>query len=302
MHKNLVPAGNKKAYIFGAGMAGQRAFKNLQNDYHILGFIDNDKDKQGTALFGLPIIAPHKMTVTEAETIFIASEFFEQIQHQLCTELDIVPSRISPLPARMLTAKRFEHDPVSIAMSLKLLNTCCEALQELDASHHIDAGTLLGVYRDNSLIPWDDDMDIAIDANAVERVAECLNVFVQRLVNISGQPWQATICYTEQAFGNVPAGAIRAFKFSCEVEDSLPSIDFFVKYRCSEFSDYCLASRAIRMPAKFTTNILTFSCQGYEWPIPGDTEGYLTYHYGNWRVPDPDWCLQDLNNTEVFKQ
>ncbi|WP_100642143.1 LicD family protein [Alteromonas facilis] len=288
------------AYIFGAGTAGKQAYRNLRDNYEVLGFCDNDESKHHSVIDGVPVYSPTQLSTSPAEYVFIASEFFEQIRSQLIEQYGIPADSLSHLPARLLASKRFERDIESIGLSLSMLNACCQILKEFNLFHHIDAGTLLGLYRDQSLIPWDDDMDIAVDSEGVNKINDNLERFTQCLESLTSERWRADVCYADKSFGNVPLRAIRSFKFVCTVADRFPSIDFFVKYRSEEFSDYCLASRAIRMPAEYTKSTSTFHCAGFHWPIPQNTHAYLTYHYGNWETPDPNWSLQDLNNTVTF--
>lgn len=289
------------AYIFGAGTAGMHALANLRADFDIIGFIDNDRAKHGSMWQELPVFTPEIIVTHPVHHVFIASEYFEQIQQQLCSQLNLESSVFRPLPARLLASERFEHNPESIGLSLDLLAVCCRFLAEHNVKHHIDAGTLLGLYRDKSLIPWDDDMDIAVDSSGVNTVVQKVDQIRTALEEVSQQSWQSRIHFTQQSFGAVPANAIRSIKFSCLSSAKLPDIDFFIKYASEEYSDYCLASRGIRMPVQYSQSTLQYVCGEREWPVPAMVEEYLTHHYGDWQTPNPNWSLQDLDNTEVFE-
>ena len=86
-------------------------------------------------------------------------------------------------------------------------------LKPIARHFHIDAGTLLGLYRDKTLIPWDDDTDLAIRAEDVSVIQANINTLVTQL-NTNTKAllsWEAF--KSEQAFGNVPQGGLRSFKF-----------------------------------------------------------------------------------------
>lgn len=288
-------------YIFGAGTAGKHALKNLAEDFTVKGFIDNAIEKQGTQWQGLPVYSPEILAKVPECKVYIASEFFEQIQRQLCIELDLAPSVFQPLPARLLAGERFEHNLEHADTALNLLSACCQFLQKLNVMHHVDAGTLLGLFRDKSLIPWDDDLDIAFNSADIGCVIEKVHYLTEQLDDISNESWQIQTHYSQHAFGNVPKGAVRSLKLVCTTNACLPAIDFFVKYVNEEFSDYCLASRGIRMPAAYSSQTKTYTCVNREWQIPHRTEEYLAHHYGDWQTPNPNWSLQELKNTEVFE-
>jgi hypothetical protein len=300
--KNNGKTKQQDAFIFGAGTAGQNAYENLKLNYRILGFIDNDKAKYQSNIDGISIFPPSILSQHPNITLFIASEFFEQIRDQLLSLRLLSAGNMKPLSSRLLAANRFEHEHKSTARALEVLACCCEFLKALSVKHHIDAGTLLGLYRDKQLIPWDDDLDIAIDASFAPVVEKALPQLEQQLWLKTHAKWHAQRLFTVGSFGNVPENAIRAFKIVCEDAAELPAVDFFVKYVEGEYSDYSLASRGIRMPAELSAAIQSYLCCNYSWPIPAKTADYLQQHYGDWEVPNPDWSLQDLTNTQVFDE
>jgi len=232
-------------------------------------------------------------------TIFIASEFFEQIKSQLLASSSIAYERVKAVPVRLLKSMALEND--IDAIGLTILNTIRNSLEATSVNYHLDAGTLLGLFRDGALIPWDDDLDIAVNAADLEQVIELMPSILERLQAATQEKWQATTHKSNHAFGNVNKGAIRSFKLHAVNGKNVPSLDLFVKYVKNDHSDYCLASRGIRMPARFMLSTWELEIAGQTWRVPKDTEGYLAIHYGkNWQVPNPDWCLQDLDNAKVF--
>ncbi|MDM7860142.1 glycosyltransferase [Alteromonas sp. ASW11-36] len=289
-----------RALIFGAGLAGQRSLSHIQEQYDVLGFIDNDSDKHGSMIQGLPINAPETERFRHVDAVFVASEYFEQIQGELLERFGVTPSKVRNIPARMMTATTFADSGTHSGANIRILQLCCQQLEQSGLYFHIDAGTLLGLYRDNSLIPWDDDLDFAVSSAQLDELKVALAALQQELARVCRSHWDLQVLYTDQGFGNVPAGALRSFKLCCKDKQDLPSIDFFVKYADQQHSDYCLASRGIRMPAALSRQLSTQVIDGFSYPIPAQTDDYLTTHYGDWRTPDKNWNLQSLNNTTVF--
>jgi hypothetical protein len=74
-----------KYIIFGAGGLGRRyaaAMKRLGKDVAVA-FVDNDRQKQGTSIGGIPVLPPDKLCEIEYDRIFVTS-FVDDITTQLC--------------------------------------------------------------------------------------------------------------------------------------------------------------------------------------------------------------------------
>jgi hypothetical protein len=287
-----------RAVIFGAGKAGESALANLRSSYNIIAFVDNDIKKQGLTLNGLPICSVKDIEHDDA-MIFIASEFFEQIKSQLMDSSSIAESQVKAVPARYLKAMSFGDG--NNVKELEILKAICNCLELSGVNYHVDAGSLLGLYRDGRLISWDDDLDIAINASDLEITVRILPNIIQRLAIVTDTKWHATEHFTTVAFGNIQEGEVRSFKLNAVNAGGMPSTDLFIKYVDQNYSDYCLASRGVRMPARFMNDTKLFQAAGHNWRVPTETEAYLACHYGkNWRTPNPNWSLQDLDNTKIF--
>lgn len=82
--------------IFGASRAGEFAYYNIPAGMYVVGFLDNDKSKQGKYLCNLPILAPKQIeSLKESiDFILIASLYYHEIKAQLIEEFDIPNERI----------------------------------------------------------------------------------------------------------------------------------------------------------------------------------------------------------------
>jgi hypothetical protein len=77
--------GAERALIFGASVTGERAFnaKGHERGLQIVGFIDNDREKQQQGFLGLPVYAPTALSAVQFDRIIIASAHFPAIYLQL---------------------------------------------------------------------------------------------------------------------------------------------------------------------------------------------------------------------------
>jgi hypothetical protein len=292
----------QRIVIFGAGQAGVAAKKNLQSEFFIMAFCDNDARKVGSTLDGLPVIAVEALNNDDYDFIMIASEYFEQIYTQLKQREGIAVDKIKVLQAQHIKRFHFGHSDNVKQSSERLLLALCEALTSCKIKYYIDAGTLLGVYRDDGFIPWDDDFDFAVLSQDITTIKHHQGELLAALEQASKQPWQMTEYFAQQSFGLVDAGATRSFKLApVNTASQLPLIDLFVKYVDQEKMDYVIASRGFSMPSAHMRQVVPFTFRGQSIFIPSDVEGYLSRHYGDWQTPKSDWTLDDVKSSTIFE-
>ena len=69
-------------YLFGAAEYGRFLFNVLEDQYDIIGFIDNDVDRRGEMFCNKKVYTPEILNSNKAKVI-IASSFWEEIEQQL---------------------------------------------------------------------------------------------------------------------------------------------------------------------------------------------------------------------------
>jgi len=296
MHSTKQP----KIVIFGASLSGCSALIGISELYDVLAFVDNDSKKQGMSIQNIPIISPSEIVGLKPEKILIASEFFEQIQQQL---KQLVPNiEMEVLPARLIKPMQLKNSHRQGQTAVDLLLMLSKNLKSQQVPHYIDAGTLLGVYRDNALIPWDDDLDFAVNADYLTHTIKVIEQLLPNMREITGITWTLEQYINQQTYGTVPIGAIRALKLlPTNNRDTFPGIDFFVKYIQGQDMDYCLSSRGFRMPSRHFSHTHSHEFVGGLVYLPHAVEEYLTGHYGDWQTPQKDWSLSEIKSATVFK-
>ncbi|GAC20830.1 LicD family protein [Paraglaciecola arctica] len=289
-----------KVVIFGASLSGRSALSGISELYDVLAFVDNDSKKHGSSIQNIPVIAASDIATLKPDKILIASEFFEQIQQQL--KLLVPEIIVEVLPARLIKPIQLKNSHRQGQTAVDLLLMLSENLKLHHVPHYIDAGTLLGVYRDNALIPWDDDLDFSVDANHLTQTIKVVEQLLPKMFEITDVTWTLHQYINQQTYGAVPIGAIRALKLLPNDDSGdFPGIDFFVKYIHGEHMDYCLASRGFRMPSRHFSKTQSHTFAGGEVYLPNHVEAYLNGHYGDWQTPQKEWSLSDVKSATVFK-
>lgn len=174
--------------------------------------------------------------------------------------------------------------------ALKMLEDVCVILEEADIPYNLDAGTLLGIVRENRLLPWDTDLDIAIPSNYGERLIE-----LRKKINRAG--YLTRLRYSRITCGPVPAKSFRLMRvytrrFFFFKKEKL--MDLFIKYKDGDSYYWVVRSDEPILQscaAKHLDERMKKEFNGREYFIPKDYDGYLTRHYGDWRTPKKDYSF-----------
>lgn len=157
----------------------------------------------------------------------------------------------------------------------------------------LDHGTLLGIIRNNELIPYDHDIDVCARGSDAEKFLSIQNSFSPkyrvslRYENSGRLPGRLRVAKIKFLLG-------RRAKFLSEEELHL---DIFFNYDKGDGYSYWMDSCTVkRVPVHFYENLKQVSWNNHTYPVPGNTEEYLAYRFGDWRTPVQkyDSSLDDL--------
>lgn len=286
----------KKILVFGTGVAGQRAFEYFKPllEFDQLGWLDNNNDKQGQLFQGLPIYAPTQLTELNFDLIIIASSFHTEIKTQLTEKLGITASCIQNIPAHVLKGTGDLSQPERLDFARELMLNLCQLFNEHQIPYYIDHGTLLGLYRDGDLLPWDNDIDFAIDAEYLAKAQQLLWDKLPQLTlkNCRLNQWTMTAAYdyikmpgSEQYCKRI----IKVYEHSDDPVSKAFNADLIVKYKDGEQRYWLVGATVLNAPDSFTKTTIPFDFYGIQVQIPKYTEEYLTVLYNDWKTPVKRW-------------
>lgn len=88
--------------LFGTGNGGKNGYKHLKRRCRIIGFCDNDLQKQKQLFFGLPVYAPEALPNLDFDRVIICSMYHDQILEQLTLRVNIPYEKIDLLDPDVL--------------------------------------------------------------------------------------------------------------------------------------------------------------------------------------------------------
>ena len=177
---------------------------------------------------------------------------------------------------------------INLTKSLAMLHEVTSLFDQHQSPYALDGGTALGVIRENRLLPWDTDMDIAVDEGAVEPILKLLK-------GLSFFKYRIRTRKLSNDIGHIKKDKIRLIKvwtrkYFLFKGDEL--LDIFVRFSKDDQVFWVLGHDHIAvnaMPKKFHTQLKKIHFDQKDYWIPEEEDEFLTYRYGNWRVPVKEW-------------
>lgn len=283
----------KRVILFGASEACRNflaTVKESPQDYphHFIAIADNDLSKHGTSIDGLPVIEPKEILSQHFTGIIITSAYALQIQDQLLNELNIEPDLISQAPKYAMfktkTKAPFE-DNIAREHAEQLLHFLVQQFNLTGIRYFVDHGTLLGLIRDNGILPWDDDIDLSIHPEDLYDVKQLLQKHLKKLSHYANG---IVNIFEHPRANNVTQVGLEVYRYE--------QYAYQVSIKTLTFRDGEAWQSITKAPEEHFIDADSYIWRGQEVRTPKNTEGYLTLHYGDWRTPKKNISFHDLGN------
>lgn len=270
--------------VFGASTGGRNFIENSKNQYLISAIVDNDVTKRGQTVQDIPIIAPEQIHLFSYDYIVVASMYVHSITEQL-KNLGVRENQIKY--ASKNSMKVIAH-PFKEPSILKCANQMIMVLSDIlkDIRHYYTFGTLLGIVRDGQLIPWDDDIDIAIFAEDAEQVKELLLHHIDDINRIMD---------TKMYMRYYSNGEIASVSIDCYYEQEKV---FNINLDCIYVEGDIARQELNKTPLKYFEKMEHYHFGPALINVPHQYEQYLTYTYGDWKTVKENTSFND--NTLSF--
>ncbi|MHA6481262.1 nucleoside-diphosphate sugar epimerase/dehydratase [Paenibacillus sp. strain BS8-2] len=275
-----------KILLFGASFGGQNFMKNHALEYDFLAVIDNDVNKRGKLFNNIEIIDPGQINNYQYDKIIVTSMYVNSISEQL-RNLGIPESRIQYASKNSMKVGELPFEnPKTLRKANQLIVEISKALR--DIPHYYTFGTLLGIARDGGLIPWDDDIDIAIFASDTQIIQDRL---LEAAANFEK-------LFDIKLFSRIYSnGRPASVTIDC-IEDGTKL--FMVNFDCMYIEGSIVKQELNDTPVSFFNGSDQLAFEGIKIQVPKDYKDYLDYTYGNWHVVKKNTSF--ANNTISFRE
>ncbi|MEP1385366.1 MAG: LicD family protein [Paraglaciecola sp.] len=275
-----------KTLLFGAGPGAGYFIDNTQQERVFVGMLDNDINKVGTVIFDLVIYSPQSLNSIDFDEIVITTQWAMAVKTQLIEEFNVPEEKIV-LPAKnQLKSELPFYCEKSLLLGRRIIKGLSQLAIEENIPLVIDFGTLLGLVRDQDIIPWDDDIDFAAPQNKAAEIEKLVVIFVANNPDINWRMEKVTD-------GNDLATSI-LLKFTSASKDLL-IFTTSIAFR-SEQDGKSIHLPSMGMwyaPAHHFNNLSVLEWQGENLQVPADHLAYLTFQYADWNTPKKDIKLTD---------
>lgn len=183
---------------------------------------------------------------------------------------------------------KIKLDDKYLEKSLRLLERATTFLEKYNIPYWLEGGTLLGIIRENRLLPWDNDLDIPIRSEDFDRLRRILPKFFYRGMIAKVREYKID----DPPFQKGEVRLIKVYATKYLFFKSPLVLDIFVKKKLDDQYYWVVgvkrrAKKAV--PARFYDELTTVQFNHKTYSIPKLTDEYLTYRYGDWRTPVKTW-------------
>lgn len=174
----------------------------------------------------------------------------------------------------------------------KMLPQVAAMLENAGVRYCLDGGTLLGIYRDGGLLPWDNDMDLFVDARDVDKIL-ALRWWLWRIgCRLSTRAFEQDNTFART--GQMRILKVKTLRHFGPHRGTL-NLDVIVKYKQNDHYFWKIGKVIKKVPSHFYDSFGEIEFRGRVYPTPCDLEAYLATRYGDFRqvVKDYDYQSDD---------
>jgi|TARA_R110000744_G_scaffold53010_9_gene113384 phosphorylcholine metabolism protein LicD len=181
----------------------------------------------------------------------------------------------------------------NIVIAERMLKNVATIFNQCHIDYWIEGGTLLGIKRENRLLPWDNDVDMSINHDQLDK----LDHFCSELKKAGYRVRTRHFDETSEFFtkDNIRMIKLREKRFFGLLKGAV-CLDVFIKYQHGENSYWEIDDKTKFVPSKFYRTFKHITFKDFDYKIPSLIDEYLTYRYGDWQKQVKNWDTSKDDN------
>ncbi len=173
-------------------------------------------------------------------------------------------------------------------IALKMLSRVTRIFMDNNIPYILEAGTLLGVIRENRLLPWDNDLDLTVTKLQEAKLLSILNKIRWLGYKVSIKRYKKDLKY----FKKDEIRIIKIKSISFPLFKTNVVCDIFIKKLIDDEYYWTVGVKKPvlkSVPRRFYEELTAIQFQNETYSVPTDYKDYLTEHYGDWQTPVKEW-------------
>jgi lipopolysaccharide cholinephosphotransferase len=178
-------------------------------------------------------------------------------------------------------------------VAYRMLYNVTELLEKHSIKYHLEGGTLLGIVRDNELLPWDHDVDISIPESEMNKLIALKWEFYKLGYKFSAKR-------SKFSYGPIKKDEYFVFKlkpllmyighlFIPALHRNMVILDIFVKRQDEKYTYWQAMRKVMKVENKYYESDEIIEFKGKQLRAPNHYKEYLTQKYGDWNIVVKDW-------------
>lgn len=171
----------------------------------------------------------------------------------------------------------------------QLMRWVAEIFEYLGMSYFLEGGTLLGIRRENRILPWDNDVDFSVLSKEIEKLPQLRKALIKKGLRLKIRYYEKdeNPCFKK---GDIRIFKIRKYRFFSLLKGRV-AVDVFVKYHADNNYFWRVGENTLKScPKAFYDENAKIKFKDFNYPTPTPIDNYLAHRYGkDWQVAKPDW-------------
>lgn len=174
-------------------------------------------------------------------------------------------------------------------------------LESNKVAYALDCGTLLGIMREQRLLPWDNDIDFCASVSDLSRLRKAA-------FSLWLKGYRVRFARATQDWGPIRKGDPRILRVRNRkgfFSRGPLLLDIFIRYPSDNQQSVSMIGEGGKVivqsfPSQFFDQRSYITFEGRDYPIPENYDAYLMHRYGDWRVPVKEWDYMEDDQSRVF--